>query len=320
MLGAGAAAVAGAARAQQRQPRVVGFLSTRSHMDSAYLASLFERGVYDAGFDESRRVKIETRWADGRYDQLPRLASDLVAQQVDVLAALGGEPAVVAARQAAGTSMPWLFVVGRDPVEMGLVKSLGHPGGNATGLVIHTLVLGPKRLDLLRQMAPKADIFGALVNPKFPQAAFERRGLEEGAQSIGRRIHFATASQENELKPAFDLLIEQGVKALVVTPDPFFDMVRGQIVALAADRRLPAIYQHREYAVDGGLMSYGLDLRAVYRKLGSYAGKVLMGNSPANLPVERMDRIEFAINLKTARSLDLQVPDSLAAFAEEIID
>ena len=281
---------------------------------------MFERGLYDAGFDATRRVRIEARWAEGHYDRLPKLANELIGRGVDVLAALGGEPSVVAAKEAAGTATPLLFVVGRDPMELGLVKSLGHPGGNATGIVTHTLVLGPKRLDLLRQVAPETKIFGALINSKFPQAPFEKRGLEEATSSLGLDIHFAYASSASQLKPAFETLVTQGASAIVVAPDPFFDMARTQIVALAAELRLPAIYQHREYPIDGGLMSYGMDLRAVYRTLGSYAGRIVMGASPASLPVQRLDKIEFVINLRTARSLGLQMPSALAGFADEVIE
>jgi putative ABC transport system substrate-binding protein len=326
LLSGATASVFVAAHAQRPRLPTIGLLSTRSHIDSAYLVSSFENGVYSAGFDQTVRVIIESRWADGRYDRLPALATELVSRHVDVLVAVGGEPSVMAAKKAAGTdtplvfAMPFLFVVGNDPVELGLVQSLGRPGGSATGLVIRTLAIGAKRLDLLRQVVPPTTAFGALVNPNFPQAAFQRRELAEAGRSLNRDIHFVNATTENEVEPAFDELVKQGAGALVVTADPFFDMVRRQIVALAAERHLPAIYQHREYTLDGGLMSYGINLTNVYRMLGSYAGQVLRGIAPSNLPVQQMDDVEFVLNLKTARLLGLQVPSTLTAFANALIE
>jgi len=320
LLTSGTFAAAIEARAQPARVPVVGLLSSRSPQDAAYLVSQFESGLYEAGFDATRRIRVEARWAEGHYDRLPKLASELVGRRVDVLAAVGGEPSVVAAKQAVGTTTPFVFIAGRDPVELGLVESLRHPGGNATGVVIHTLVLGPKRLDLLRQVTPNTKVFGALINSKFPESPFAKRDLEEAASSLGLGIVFAYASSASQLKPAFVTLVTQGASALVISPDPFFDMARHQIVALAAELRLPAIYHHREYAIDGGLMSYGIDLRAVYRTLGSYAGKIVMGAPPASLPVQRLDKIEFVINLRTARSLGLQVPDALIGFADEVIE
>lgn len=324
-FGSAVAASAGA-QAQLAYVPVIGVVSTRSLRDSAYLIAGLEEGVYEAGFDAQRRIKIESRWADGRYDRLPELASELVRRRVDVLIALGGEPSVLAVKKAAAKegarrfAMPFLFIVGNDPVQLGLVESLARPGGDATGLVIHTLAIGPKRLDLLRQVVPKGTTFGALLNPDFPAAGFYRRELEEAVRSLGVTVHFAEATREDQLVDAFGTLTKQGVGALLVAPDPFFDMVAAQIAALAADRRWPALYHHREYPMAGGLMSYGVNLSDVYRTIGVYAGKILKGESPADLPVQRVDKIEFVLNLRTARALKLQVPSALTAFASELID
>jgi putative ABC transport system substrate-binding protein len=325
--GLGAMLVAPASvRAQTTRLPTVGILSTRSFRDSAYLVDALERGIYEAGFEELRRVKIQSRWAEGRYARLPELANELVRARVDVLAAVGGEPSVLAARKAAARdaprrfAMPFLFVVGNDPVELGLVESLARPSGDATGLVIHTLAIGPKRLDLLRQVVPAGTTFGALLNPDFPAALFYRRELEEAVRSLGLTIRFAEASNENQLTTAFDALAQQGVGALLVQPDPFFDMVGPQLVALAAARRWPALYHHREYTMAGGLMSYGINLSDVYRTIGRFAGLILKGEAPSDLPVQRLDNIEYVLNLRTARALGLKVPPALTGFANELLE
>jgi len=325
-FGGAMVAVSSNVRAQPAQVPVIGLLSTRSLRDSAYLVSAFEDGVYEAGFDASRRVKIESRWANGHYDRLPALAADLVHRHVDILVALGGEPSVLAAKKAAARdaprrfAMPFLFVVGNDPVEFGLVKSLARPDGDATGLAIYTLAIGPKRFEILHQVVPRGTQFGTLLNPNFPAAEFYRHELAEVARSFGQTMHFAEATREDGLMPAFDALTKQGVGALIVAPDPFFDMVGAQLVTMAAERRWPALYHHREYTVAGGLMSYGVNLSDVYRIMGTYAGKILKGEAPADLPVQRLDKIEFVLNLRTARALGLTIPPSTLARADEVIE
>ena len=325
-LGTAAVASVGV-QSQPAHVPVIGVVSSRSLRDSAYLIAGLEEGVYEAGFDAERRVKIEARWADGRYDRLPELAGDLVRRRVDVLIALGGEPSVLAVKKVAAKeaarrfAMPFLFVVGNDPVQLGLVESIGRPGGDATGLEMDTLAIGPKRLDLLREVVPRGTTtFGALLNPKFPAAGFYRRELEEAARSLGLSVHFAEAARGHQLVDAFDVLAKQGIGALLVAPDPFFDMVAAQIVTLAAHQRWPALYHHREYPQAGGLMSYGVNLSNVYRTMGVYAGKILKGEPPAELPVQRVDKIEFVLNLQTARALGLTIPPSILARADEVIE
>jgi putative tryptophan/tyrosine transport system substrate-binding protein len=311
--------LAAAARAQERRAPVIGFLSGRSQADSAYLLAVFEDSIYDAGFDPTRRVIIRSRWADGQYDRLPGLARELVALPLDLLVAVAGESTVQAAREAADKNLPFIFVTGRDPTELGLVKSLARPGGHTTGVVLRTLAIGPKRLDLLRQIVPNSAMFGILANPTFPQSAYQVHELEEASRALSLPLQVVQASEETQLAAAFDTLVRKGVGALLVTADPFYDVVKGRITSLAAERRLPSIYHHREYPAAGGLMSYGINLLDVYRLLGDYAGKILKGASPATLPIQQLDRIEFILNVRTAKHLGLQVPNTLLAFANELI-
>jgi putative ABC transport system substrate-binding protein len=254
-----------------------------------------------------------------RAHRLPVLAAELVRSQVAVLAATGGDPAIVAARAATAT-IPIVFATGSDPVALGYVASLNRPGGNVTGVVLLTSNLGAKRIGLLRQLVPKVDVFGVLVNPTYPVSAAQLKEVQAAAASINVRLIVANASADRDLEAAFALLVQQGAGAVLVAADPFFNSRRDQIVALAARHAVPAIYEWREYAVAGGLMSYGTSLTDAYRQVGIYAGRILKGEKPADLPVIQTTKFEFVINLRTAKALGLDVPLGLTAGADEVIE
>jgi putative tryptophan/tyrosine transport system substrate-binding protein len=316
----GAAAWPLAARAQQpgKLP-TIGFLSSRSPGEAEYLLGAFRRGLKEGGFVEGQNLAIEFRWARGQYDRLPALAAELVSRGVTVLDAIGGEPVPLAAMRATST-IPIVFMMGSDPVETGLVKSFNRPGGNVTGVTLLTNMMEPKRLGLLHELAPGADLIGVLINPNFPEAVRQLPDLKEAARTIGRRLVIANASHDEELDAAFMSLVREHVGALLVGSDPYFNTRRDRIVAFAAKERLPAIYQFREYAVAGGLLSYGISLTDSYRQCGDYTAKVLKGARPAELPVQQPTKFELVINLKTAKALGLDVPIGLSAAADELIE
>jgi putative tryptophan/tyrosine transport system substrate-binding protein len=316
----GAAAWPLAARAQQpgKLP-TIGFLSSRSPGEAEYLLGAFRQGLKEGGFVEGQNVAIEFRWARGQYDRLPALAAELVSRGVTVLDAIGGEPVPLAAMRATST-IPIVFMMGSDPVETGLVKSFNRPGGNVTGVTLLTSMMEPKRLGLLHELAPGADLIGVLINPNFPEAVRQLPDLKEAARTIGRRLVIANASHDEELDAAFMSLVREHVGALLVGSDPYFNTRRDRIVAFAAKERLPAIYQFREYAVAGGLLSYGISLTDSYRQCGDYTAKVLKGARPAELPVQQPTKFELVINLKTAKALGLDVPIGLSAAADELIE
>jgi putative tryptophan/tyrosine transport system substrate-binding protein len=272
-----------AARAQQPAMPVVGFLQSGSRGGSAHMVAAFQTGLREAGYIEGQNVGVIYRFADGQYDRLPALAAELLQSQVAVLAATGGDPAVLAAR-AATTTIPIVFTTGADPVALGYVASLHRPGGNVTGVVLFTSSLGAKRIGLLRQLLPNIDAVGVLVNPTYPVAAAQLKEVEAAAASLNVRLIVTNASADRDFEPAF-ALIQQRAGALFVAADPFFNSRRDQIVALAARYAVPAIYEWREYAVAGGLMSYGTSLTDAYRHAGSYVGRILKGEKPAELPV-----------------------------------
>jgi len=307
------------ARAQQANMPVVGFLSTRAPEESADVVEAFRSGLKERGFVDGQNVKIEFRWAHGDYGHLPALASELVRAQVAVIAALGGDPSALAAR-AATTTIPIVFAVGSDPVKEGLVESFNRPGGNLTGVTTFTNLMEPKRLALLRELAPGVPVMGALVNPKFPPAAAQARDIEEAGRAVGQRIVFANASADAELDGAFETLVKAGIGALMVTADPYFDTRRDRIIAFAARQRLPAIYQFRQFALAGGVLSYGLSFTDVYRQAGRYTGMVLKGTKPADLPVDQITKFELVINMKTARALGIKISDNLLSLADEVIE
>jgi putative tryptophan/tyrosine transport system substrate-binding protein len=318
VLGGGLAASPHAARAQQPMP-VIGYLSSRSPGDSAALLAAFRKGLGETGFIEGQNVAIEYRWAEGQYERLPAQAADLARQGVAVLVTTGGEPSALAAKAATST-IPIVFTAGGDPVKIGLAQSLNRPGGNATGVSVLTTAPESKRLGLLHELAPAAKAVGVLINPYYRKAEAQERELREAAGTIGQPIHIAYARSDAELERAFETLVREGAGALLVGADPFFDTRRDRIIAFAAERRLPAVYQFREYAVGGGLMSYGVDLPAGYRQVGNYAGQILKGARPADLPIVQSIRFEFVINLKTAKTLGLEVPAMLLARADEVIE
>jgi putative ABC transport system substrate-binding protein len=304
-----------AARAQQPK---VGFMSSRGPGDSAHVVAAFRRGLGERGRIEGRNVLVEFRWAHGDYARLPALADELVSLPVSVLVAAGGPPAAYAAK-AAAPGIPMLFV-STDPVKSGLVASLNRPGGNATGVHLLTTDLEAKRFGLVHELFPGTALFGALLNPKYPAVAQQAQELRDAAQSVGRLITFQNASTDAEIDAAFATLAQQRVAALLVASDPFFDTRQDQIIALAARQRLPAIYHFREYAIAGGLMSYGVSLDEAYRALGSYTARILNGERPADLPVMQSVKFELVINLKTAKAIEFEFPPTFSARADEVIE
>lgn len=294
-------------------------MSSRSPEDSVGALAAFRKGVVESGLTEGKNFAIEFRWARGEYDRLPALATELVSRQVAVLVTVGAEPSALAAKAATAT-IPIVFTSGNDPIGSGLVSSLNRPGGNATGVAMLTTNLEPKRLGLLQELFPGANLFGALLNPKLPLAAAQARALAEAARTLDQQIVFLNASSDAELDDALATMVRQHVAAVLVAGDPFFDSRRDRIIAFNAQLRLPAIYQFREYVVAGGLMSYGVSLLEAYRQVGVYAARVLNGTKPADLPVVQSLKFELVINLKTAKALNIAVPSTLLATADELIE
>jgi putative ABC transport system substrate-binding protein len=317
LLSSAAAAWPLAAGGQQSVP-VIGFLNQGSAQASAYLAAAFRNGLSEVDYSDGQNVAIEYRWAESRYDQLPALAADLMSRKVAVLAA-AFLPAALAAKAATST-IPICFVIGSDAVKQGLVASLNRPGGNVTGVTFLSALVGTKRLGLLHELMPAASTFALLVNPTNPNAESVSRDLQTAARTLGLQLHVQNASTEREIEAAFAALVQQQVAALVVGPDAFFDSRREQIVTLLARHAIPAIYERRETAVAGGLMSYGASPADAYRQQGIYVGRILKGEKPADLPVIQSTKLDFVINLKTAKALGLTVPDRLLALADEVIE
>jgi putative ABC transport system substrate-binding protein len=298
---------------------VMGFLSARSPGESAEHVEAFRRGLAEVGYLEGRSVAIEYRWADGHYDRLPMLASELVARQVSVIAATGGNVSGVAAKAATST-IPIVFIVGDDPVKLGLVTSLNRPDGNATGVSIFTTELGTKRLELLHELVPAASIIGFLFNPNYEGSAREAVAVQAAAQTLGKRIVILNASDEREIDATFATLPRQQVGALLVDADTLFVSRRNQLVALAARYAIPAIYDLRDFVTAGGLMSYGASLADAYRQVGVYAGRILKGAKPGDLPVLQPTKFDLVINLKTAKALGLLIASSLLMLATDVIE
>jgi putative tryptophan/tyrosine transport system substrate-binding protein len=307
------------ARAQQPALPVVGFLSARSPEESQHLNEAFARGLKEGGFVEGQNVAIEFRWARGDYSRLGALAADLVQHRVAVITAAGGEPSAVAAKAATST-IPIVFSIGDDPVSVGLVESFNRPGGNVTGVAVLSTMMEPKRLGLLRELAPSVELVGVLINPNSPGAARHAPDIEDAARRTGQRIVIAKAGTDDELEAAFVSLLRERVGALLVAADAYFDTQRDRIVAFAARQRLPAIYHFREYAVAGGVLSYGVSITDGYRQLGVYAAKILGGAKPADLPVQQVTKFELIINLKTAKALGITISDNLLSLADEVIE
>ena len=308
-----------AARAQQGAMPVIGYLSSRSADDTAHLLAAVRRGLQETGYVEGTDVALEYRWALGQYDRLPAMAADLARRPVAVIITTGGDPSALAAKAATST-IPIVFVMGSDPMRYGLVASYNRPGGNATGINILTNTMEPKRLGILHDLMPQASVVAVLVNPTFPAAKMQSRDIEEAARAIAIKTELFQASTDGELEAAFQSIAHQRIPALIVASDPFFDTRRAKLVALAAQHKLPTIYYFREFAADGGLMSYGINLPDAYREAGVYAGRILRGAKPAELPVLQSTRSEFVINSKTARALGVKISDNLLSLADEVIE
>ena len=314
----GAATWPFAARAQQAAMPVIGVLSTRARGADPHVLTAFHGGLKEAGFIEGQNLGIDYRFAANQYDQLPALAADLVRRRV-VLIATMGTPAAPAAKAATAT-IPVVFGVGDDPVQLGLVASLNRPGGNLTGVVALNAEVGAKRLELLHELVPTAAIVAALVNPTNMNAESLWKDLQAAARAIGLQIHLLRASTERDIEAAFATLLELRAGALVIGTDPFFNSRSDQLAWLALRHAVPAIHQFREFAAAGGLISYGGSIRDVYRLAGLYTGRILKGEKPADLPVQQSTKIELTLNLPAAKALGLTVPPTLLARADEVIE
>ncbi len=304
------------ARAQQAMP-VIGFLGTGSA--NALLLAPFRQGLSEASYVEGQNLAIEYRWAEGHYDRLPALAAELVGRKVDVIATTGGSVSALAAKTATPT-IPIVFAGVSDPVGDGLVASLARPGNNLTGFSLLNVELTPKRLELLSELVPQARVIAFLVNPNSPQTEGVIRDVQEAARAKGMQLDILKAGTENEIDAAFATLVQLQAGALVVQADSFFGSRREQLVALTSRHAVPAVYSLREYTAAGGLISYGPTLAAIFRQAGIYAGKILKGAKPADLPVQQPTTFELVVNLKTAKALGLTVPPSILARADEVIE
>jgi ABC-type uncharacterized transport system substrate-binding protein len=318
LLGGAAAAWPLAGHAQPSVMPSIGFLGVRSRTESAHLLAAFLKGLTENGYIEGRNLAVEYRWADGRYDRLPAMAGDLVDHNVAVIFA-GGAPAVPAAI-AATTRIPIVFMTGDDPVKAGFVASLNRPGGNLTGITLLTAALESKRFGLLHDLGLQASSIGVLLNPNYPAAAGQLSDIEKAARANGLTLHVLRSGTDQEIDAAFESVAQKRIPALMVLSDPFFNTRRDKLVMLAARYSIPAIYPLREYAVAGGLMSYGIDLPDAYRQAGLYVGRILKGAKPSELPVLQPTKFQFVINWKTASRLGLSIPPGVLAIADEVIE
>jgi putative tryptophan/tyrosine transport system substrate-binding protein len=317
LIGGAAAAWPLAARAQQRAMPVIGFLSAIPPNNS--FLGAFRRGLSEIGYVEGQNLAVEYRWVERNYDQLPELASDLVRRQVLVIVAAGGSPSAVAVRALTAT-MPIVFTGIDDPVASGFVTSLNRPGGNMTGMSVLNMDIGGKRFELLREMLPQAKNIAVLMNPDYPAGVTELANIENAARASARELLVYTARSESDIETAFAMLAQRRPDALFVGADPFFNSRRSQLVALALRYSIPATYCWREYVPIGGLMSYGTSFAEGYYQSGIYAGRILKGEKPADLPVVQPTKFEFVINLKTAKALGITVPLTLQVAADEVIE
>jgi putative ABC transport system substrate-binding protein len=314
----GAAAWPIVARAQQPAMPVIGFLRSTSATGFAYIVDAFRRGLNDAGFVEGKNVAIEYRWADNQVGRLPGLAADLVGRQVAAIVGAGGVAAQ--AGKAATATTPVIFVIGADPVSVGLVASLNRPGGNITGVVFPSVALVAKLLAMLHELTPKASVIAVLRDPNGPDVESELRDLEEAGRAIGRQILMVNAANEREIHVAFAKVVQAGAGGLLIGSSAFFISQRRQIVALAGRHALPTMYNQREYPEVGGLISYGPSQSDAYRRAGVYVGRILKGEKPGDLPVELGAKFELVINLATAKAFGVEIPPTLLALADEVIE
>ena len=315
---AGAAALPLGVRAQQPLP-VVGFMHSRGQASAGHIIAGFRRGLRDAGYIEGQNVRVEYRWGQGQFDRLPALAQELARIPASVIVAAGGEPAAMAAKAATST-LPIVFVMSGDPVKLGLAASINRPGGNATGIDVFATTLDPKRLGLLHDLAPSASTVGFLINPNFSPSVRQVESTLEAARTIGVTIRVLRANAEAEIEAAFETVAKENIRALAVAGSPLFDTFAGTIVKLAAQNAVPAIYNFREYALAGGLVSYGIDLADVYRQIALYVSQILRGANPGDLPITRPTKFDLVINLKTAKALGLAIPAGVLAIADEVIE
>jgi putative ABC transport system substrate-binding protein len=298
---------------------VIGFLNAQSADTLTHAIAAFRQGLNETGYAEGRNVAIEWRWAEGQGDRLPALAAELVQRQVAVIASTGGDPTALAAKRAT-TTLPIVFTIGGDPVALGLVASLNRPGGNITGITQITVLLDPKRLEVLHELMPGIAVVAVLRNPNNANAETQVQALQAAARTMGIELRFVSAATEREIDAAFATLAEMRIGALVVASDPFFNGRRQQIVAQATRLAVPAIFHQREFALEGGLMSYGTSVTDMYRQAAIYAGRILRGEKPADLPVQQSTKVEFVVNLRTAKRLGLTFPLPLIGRADEVIE
>ena len=316
-VGAGIAVQPIRSLAQQGPRPVVGLISSTSPQAYASRIAAFNRGLMEAGYTDGKNVTIEYRWAEGHYDRLPVLADDLVRQQVNVIAAI--TTPVALAVKATTTTIPTVFEVGSDPVELGLVTSLSRPGGNFTGVALQNAELGPKRLELLHQLVPTTSV-AALVNPTNPNTASLSKELEVAAGAMGLQLRVLQAASDSDLDAAFQTIGDLHIGALFIGTDPFFNTRSTQLAAMAMHQGIPAIYQYRDFAAAGGLLSYGASYTEPMRLVGAYTGRVLKGEKPSDLPVQESTKVELFINLRTAKTLGLTIPQTFLVQADEVIE
>ncbi|HEX9322483.1 MAG TPA: ABC transporter substrate-binding protein [Xanthobacteraceae bacterium] len=318
-LGGAAVTFPLAGRAQQPAMPVIGFLSAASAQGYAAPLAAFRLGLREEGYSEGQNVTIEYRWAEDQLDRLPTLAADLVRRRVAVIVVAGGTSTALAAK-AATTTIPIVFAIGGDPVQAGLVASLGRPGANVTGVAQLSQVLITKRLELAHELVPKAAVIAFLLNPNNPNAEIRVRDVQEAAHTIGQQLRILYAGSEQQFDTAFATLVQEGIGALVVQNDPLFTNGRERLVALATRHAVPATYEYREFVLAGGLLSYGASVADTYHHVAIYTGRILKGAKPGDLPVEQPSKFDLVINLKTAKALGLAIPPTLLARADEVIE
>jgi len=308
-----------AARAQQPVLPVIGFLSSTSSKGYTPYLAAFREGLREGGFVEGQNVTIEYRWADDHYERLPELAADLVTRRVALIAAAGGSPAALAAKSAT-TTIPIVFQIGVDPVKAGLVSSLNQPGGNITGFANLALEVGPKRLELLHRLVPNATNIAVLVNPARSNVEAETKDMQSAANKLGLQLNVLYASTERDFDKVFATSVQLRAGGVVISGDPFFNTRSEELAAMAIHYMVPAIYQFHEFAAAGGLVSYGSSIKNTHREAGIYTARILKGEKPADLPVQEPSKVELIINLKTAKTLGLEIPPSILTSADEVIE